>query len=101
MSAEDIIGLIVWGIIYLAIYKKFGTRIKGKFNSMPLGFQRLSLVGMVIPVFLTSYFEDRSWPENIWDGPTALSLFGGVFIGIPVYWVVIFIAFWIYDGFKK
>lgn len=71
-----------------------------KFKELKTGVKRAliagTLVGAPLIGYLVGYFLEYN--HNV-DGEE----FWGytIFLGIPIYWVLVFIGIWVYEGFKE
>lgn len=70
----------------------------GRFKSLTLGVQRALLAG-TIPGAMIAGGIVGSLNEYRFDGEDFFVY--SIFAGIPIYWAIVFIGLWIYEGFKR
>lgn len=73
-------------------------KMKKGFKSLKLGIRRIIIVGMIpIAILIGAILEATTDAGFNGDGIYVFT----VLVGIPAYWVCVFIGIWIYNGFKE
>ncbi|MDX1774882.1 hypothetical protein [Oceanihabitans sediminis] len=84
----------------LWIFQKF---MRNYFKSINRGIQRSIIVGTIIGAPIIGYllekiledeYNDKFFEETYWFAES-------IFIGIPVYWLLVSLSLWIYQGFNE